>query len=231
VGWWTEFWTWVNENQLAATVIGTLLATGLVWLLSRLPKVGPHVRTALKWLWSWHPVSAHRHTRDLAAVSEASSAYAQKRTEGIAEKVKTSHEDGLKIDTDANVRAIPAPPPPEPRWKLVRMSGAEDVKCRFTISNLVPGSVALNVRMDNLGQGMFSFDDAAFWPDLSGESSGDFSGVIRSTNAVNRIHLKLTWLNHKHDGQSHTFVVDGPSAWDPIPDAWRTAPHLPDAPF
>lgn len=74
VQWWTDFWTWVNENQLAATVIGTLVAAATLAVLTRLPKIGPGVRRAFKWagertvrvvgwLWSWRPVSARRHGR------------------------------------------------------------------------------------------------------------------------------------------------------------------------
>lgn len=71
VQWWNGFWTWVNDNQLAATVVGGLIVAALVGLFSILPRIGPHVRSALslsttmigvaaRWLWSWRPVSQRR---------------------------------------------------------------------------------------------------------------------------------------------------------------------------
>lgn len=82
---WTKFWTWVNENQLAATVVGGIIVALLVWLFSALPKVGPQVRAGLaiswtalgcaaRWIWSWRPISGRRYARErmvlLRAIAE-----------------------------------------------------------------------------------------------------------------------------------------------------------------
>lgn len=33
MAWWNDFWTWVNENQLATTIIGTLVAALILWVM------------------------------------------------------------------------------------------------------------------------------------------------------------------------------------------------------
>ncbi|WP_144882526.1 hypothetical protein [Microbacterium paraoxydans] len=250
MNWWTDFWTWVNDNQLAATIIGGLILAALLWGFSRLPKVGPHVRSGIKWLWSWRPVSSRRYESGLLRLHDVVTTEVEASAKVVAEKAITDSEELEKAkkelvrlmvehrntkDADATDDENPwgdlvaAPlPGPEPRWKLLSLDGTEGRARRYAIANLVPESVALNVRMDNSSTGWFSFDDAAFWPDLSGESRGEFKGEVTSTDNFNNARLKLTWFDENRVRQTMFFVIRGPK---PEPDPWATASGSTDVPF
>lgn len=96
---WNDFWTWANENQLAATVVGGLIVAALIGLFSILPKIGPHVRSgvglaaimigvAARWLWSWHPVSARRLRKDLDAQFDTSAVESAALVASLTENVE-----------------------------------------------------------------------------------------------------------------------------------------------
>lgn len=237
MNWWTDFWTWVNDNQLAATVIGGLILAALFWGFARLPKVGPHVRYGLKWLWSWRPVTARRHKRELLNVYTILTAEVEGTAKVVAERAiadsadleqakkelarlmvehRTANDDDSPWDKGVPTKL----PAPEPRWKFYAVSDDDSEVRRYAIVNLVPGSVALNVRMDNSNYGgRFSFDDAAFWPDLSGEARGEFSGQITSTDENNRVRLRLAWLDENRATQTANFSIRGPEPEDES-DVW-----------
>ncbi|MEV7607904.1 hypothetical protein AB0N61_00315 [Microbacterium sp. NPDC089320] len=239
--WWTDFWTWVNSNQLAATIIGGLILAALLWGFARLPKIGPHVRVGLKWLWSWRPISVRRHRRDIANLYEVVSADVEGAAKAAAskaiadsaelEKLKkklvdvmvenriASEGEGQQAGSLISVASTKLPGP-EPRWKLVTLKSDAPNAQRYAILNLVPGSVAMNVRMDNSDSGWFSFDDAAFWPDLSGESRGEFGGVVTSTDERNKAQLVLTWFDENREKKSMYFAVRAA----PKPDPWAKVP-------
>ncbi|MWB98317.1 hypothetical protein [Agromyces seonyuensis] len=102
---WHGFWTWANENQLAATVVGGLILLALGWALSHLPKVGPYIRRALTWLWAWHPVSARRHTRELDRLRK-SLKFGDSEVQGAAKKSALEGDARLRIALDADFKAI-----------------------------------------------------------------------------------------------------------------------------
>ena len=51
--WWSEFWTWVNENELAATVIGGLIVAVILGTLALIPKLRKPLLGALRRLLPW----------------------------------------------------------------------------------------------------------------------------------------------------------------------------------
>lgn len=259
---WIEFWTWVNENQLAATVIGGLVVAALIALFARLPRVGPLVRKALRWIWSWHPVSARRYEQGLrweeqshfitldvakrdAAEQIAPTLLAVEDLHREVEQLKAVR--GPKIDIEANRRAAmagvkssvqPTPlPAPEPRWKFLGTSTSDDVLnevYRFKVVNLMPGSVVLNARMDNNPNtyGSFSFDDAAFWPDLSGEAEGEFTGEVVGTDESGHVTLVLSWFDENHAQQTKNWLIKPrPRPVKPDPWAERATSFRDDTPF
>lgn len=237
VQWWTDFWTWVNENQFAATVIGGLIVVAIVGVFSRLPKIGPHVRTFLKWLWSWHPISARKHYRDIALVHEATLAEAAAEARVIAEKAidvsaelekakkelsRIIVENKIKIDTEANVRdkvrgsvTAPATPPnlpaPDPRWRIYLPDGEEFV---HVLENTVERSVAKEVRLES---DAFEFLDGAHWEDLSGKSKGDFSGRSKQSQPdwQTTTQFIVTWFNENNVKNSEVVYLDT-SKWVPF---------------
>lgn len=236
VDWWTDFWTWVNNNQLAATIIGGLILAALLWGFARLPKIGPHVRVGLKWLWSWRAVSVRRHRRDIANLYEVVSADVEGAAKAAAakaiadsaelEKLKKKLVDvmvenriasgGEGQEAGSLISVAPTKlPGPAPRWKLMALKSDSAGSQRYAIVNLIPGSVAMNVRMDNANSGWISFDDAAFWPDLSGESRGEFGGRVTSVNEQNKADLMLTWFDEDRVKQSMYFAVRAAPKADP----------------
>lgn len=91
-------------------------------------------------------------------------------------------------------------PPPRPRWRLIPPSKRTDNfrdDGKFLLKNLIAGSVAKHVRLDNDGDGQFDFEDAAFWPDVSGEQTVTFAGEFARVDRAGDVLLKLTYLDHE----------------------------------
>ncbi|MGW9269055.1 hypothetical protein [Microbacterium sp. NPDC055599] len=142
---------------------------------------------------------------------------AKKELARLMVEYRTAKEADATGDENPWDDVVPVPlPGPEPRWKLLSLDGTEGRSRRYAVANLVPESVALNVRMDNSNTGWFSFDDAAFWPDLSGESRGEFEGEVTSTDNFNQARLKLTWHDQNRVRQTMFFNIRGPkpNPWD-----------------
>lgn len=104
------------------------------------------------------------------------------------------------LDFGEQGKRRPDLPPPDPRWDL-KIVHDDAPAWTYEIRNLMPNSVAYNVRMDADNNG-FDFADAAFWEDLSGVSSGRFSGEPSGWGAVAGFKLVLEWLNQ--DGEPCT---------------------------
>jgi hypothetical protein len=229
--WWSEFWTWVNENQLPATVIGGAIVALLIWLVSALPKIGPRVRAAIRWIWSWRPVSYRRHTRDLTRQKETTLAelgellrIASGRTNDSMQPVLNNAASagtqanvlsGLAIATGGPAtdghqpRVIPSP---QPRWRLEAPQDLDDSSHdgrRYSLRNLIENSVAKNVRIENSGNdGYFDFEDGAFWPDLSGLRSGGFNGAITRADPQGDVRLRLSYFDGRGEERNVYYLVN-----------------------
>ncbi|WP_146185405.1 hypothetical protein [Microbacterium sp. HMWF026] len=269
---WNGFWEWADGN-LGATIIGGLLVIVIVAVFSRLPRLGPHVRSGLRrawrWAYSWRPVSSRRHERELAAVAEKAreadgarqamgqradtainavresipnvvltiltqmneqkEASATRMTELEKEVSRLKKVIGVKdsgnpawITTANRVDVVKAPevPTPDPRWRLSNVTSDNDRQVglsRYRIENLVPGSVAVGVRMDNEDgtYGSFAFNDAAYWPKLSGIAYGEFSGTIRGTDEEGFVYVRLSWTDEAKSKRSANFTLRSSSAPEP----------------
>jgi hypothetical protein len=115
--------------------------------------------------------------------------------------------------------ALPPPPPPEPRWVLTELAESKGRLVAYEIANLIPGSVALNARIDPSRKSAFRFDDAAFWPNLSGEASGVFRGRVTDSGAKAGFNLVLSWLDANRNQQTESWNVPATEA----DDVWNTA--------
>jgi len=110
---------------------------------------------------------------------------------------------------------LPWLPPREPRWVLSRVDWQTDRKRRFQFQNLVPGSVALGVRVErHSSEVAFNWKDAGDWPDLSGEAHGEFAITLTDCGAYDGFVLRLSWLDENHSKNSEDFRVE-PSETDP----------------
>lgn len=197
---WNSFWTWANENQLAATVIGGAILLGALKLLSFIPKIGPHIGKFLNWTWSFHPVSARRHSREVKALRGEMNDVA----EDVVRRLKLESDDfdrstaaDRKIYADALGRAeqvhgaaaIGASKPlPEPRWAVRLQPGTSD---QFQLVNTVPRSVAREVRIET--DTNLTIMDAGHWEDLSGIATGPFIGELSSSAYSQGVNMSVTW--------------------------------------
>ncbi|WP_156458731.1 hypothetical protein [Microbacterium sp. Leaf179] len=269
---WNEFWEWADGN-LGATIIGGLLVIAIVGVFSRLPRLGPHVRSGLRrawrWAYSWRPVSSRRHARELAALAEntreadvARQAMGQRadtainavresipnvvltiltqmneQKEAAATRMADIEKEVARLKKVVDVKApsnpawitdadrvdvvkAPEVPTPDPRWRLSNVTSEKDRRVgvsRYRIENLIPGSVALGVRMDNADgtYGSFAFDDAAYWPKLSGIAFGEFSGTIRGTDEEGFVYVRLSWTDEVKSKRSASFTLRSSSASEP----------------
>ncbi|WP_311245811.1 hypothetical protein [Microbacterium sp. WCS2018Hpa-23] len=113
-------------------------------------------------------------------------------------------------------------PGPEPRWSFVNFGAVNDLgRVKYGFRNLVPGSVAYNVRVEAL-RGGFTFADAAFWDDLSGLAQGDFEGTVVGKGATQGVSLRLGWYDEAHVWRFDDFRIR-PTR----PDVWSSAEETP----
>lgn len=230
--------TWVLNN--ASTIawdrvvyVGIGVAIGVFLILTIVVKRLRELiwRRSVRWLWSWRPVSARRHARELALAREAADAgenavrdLAVRADAAIAQVRDSLQRVTLTIATQMNENksaveelrkdldraaakesaAQPEPtqprviPSPAPRWRLVAPSERIDQNAddgKYLLQNLIPGSVAKNVRVENDGVGYFDFEDGAFWLDMSGVKSNGFGGTITRADHAGNIRLRLSYYD------------------------------------
>lgn len=244
-----KFGAWVQSN-LGASIVGGLVVGGVLWLGSRVASdvpllavvIGVAVAIVLglsvfsvvnrKWrgrTWGWlfglrlltrkkreelielgYLRRSNEQTikdAEMRAAAEKSSKQVQEFMQGAFEKAKSK---------------APALPPPAPRWTISRI-GDENTsrQRRLRFTNLMPGSVALGVRVEPRAnyENAFQFVDEGYWPDLSGKCHGEFNLVLRDQGAHKGFALRLTWLDDDMDTQLEDFWI-APSEADPD-DPWN----------
>jgi hypothetical protein len=93
---------------------------------------------------------------------------------------------------------LPAVPGLQARWVISEVEEGENV---FRLENVVPGSVAFNVRLKE-SNGDFKFRDGALWPQLHGGSYVDFRGKVTGNALKYGIFFEVLWYDHKGEPQS-----------------------------
>lgn len=114
-----------------------------------------------------------------------------------------------------------APPLPEPRWRLTAPSRRTDPNQNdggYLVQNLIEGSVARNVRIDNDGAGYFDFEDGAFWADLSGVNSAAFGGEIVESDQAGDVRLRLSYLDQYNRSRALLYWVNRDGRVREIPE-------------
>lgn len=94
--WWTDFWTWVNENQLAATVVGGLILA----LFATLPKIRPHVRSALKWPLTVRFTTAQKIRQVVAEISSKDQTISD-----LKSQVESARAEGVRLGEERRSQA------------------------------------------------------------------------------------------------------------------------------
>ena len=90
----------------------------------------------------------------------------------------------------------PSPLPlPKPRWRVQLLGVSEGRNKVIEVRNLMPESVANNVRIDVNPKSAFHFADAAFWADLGGEAEGIFRGTASEHGAQRGFKVVVSWLD------------------------------------
>lgn len=129
-------------------------------------------------------------------------------------------ESQLRAARDLNASPSPSEglPRPAPRWSFLRFGALDDLgREKYGFKNLVPNSVALHARVEAVGGG-FTFDDAAFWEDLSGIAQGEFEGSVSGIGLGNGVTLRLGWYDENHVRHSTDFRIKAP-----FPDLFAAA--------
>lgn len=119
-----------------------------------------------------------------------------------------------QFEQNAEVAALTARPPasipaPDPRWVLTRSNARVGSFDRYTIQNLIPGSFAYNVRLDNGATGAVTLGDKAFFEDLSGEASGIFLVRVDRIDSDGEAAIKVSWVNQSGAALSETLYIKG----------------------
>jgi hypothetical protein len=123
---------------------------------------------------------------------------AKPKTGAIGINMKSNVREEVRGAAESDTAQPTVIPSPLPRWRLVHPDRREDDNAddgKYLLRNLIEGSVAKNVRIENGGMGYFDFEDGAFWSDFSGVKSGAFGGTIVTADGNGDIWLKLTYLD------------------------------------
>jgi hypothetical protein len=241
-----DLMTWASTNPLGATIVGglaVLVIWSLIgWLAKSRKTPARWLVKFFKWLWSWRPVSVRRHQRDLGVATEATLAVTSAHAKVVAEKaVHDSKELEKAIKDLAQIKVENAkaaavsewnsadwspkkPPLPKPRWFIEWIADEEDSGNRvFQIKNIVPRSVALEVRVE--GRTRTTIQDKGQWPDLTGPSEDTFVAWVFNGGEHKGVEFHLSWHDEHGNPQS-----DQPwaSAWEDEPEehVWG-APETP----
>ncbi|MCR2825016.1 hypothetical protein [Microbacterium sp. zg.Y909] len=234
---WTDVWTWVNANALVAgllaTVVGGLAVAAILKLLSFVPKIGPRAQRISRWLWAWRPLTHRRFERERARILDNARGYTDLRIAAVADalgegmlelrpKVRELEKDRAalkqRLEEPQTSASLPTPITPRlaPRWRLQFHGGDLLYDHTYVLANLVPGSAAYRVRLENAPKsgGRFEFKSAAAWTDLSGEREVTFVGEITHTNEDNHFSLQLEWFDEYDNYASQVFPLPGPKELD-----------------
>ncbi len=194
------------------------------------------------WLWSWRPVSVRRYEREKAArnLAEAkdeldargavvaSAAESGLKTLGELKKTVAELSEAVAKKGAAQPEAADAPieyPPPAPRWRIIPPSRRTDDNQddgKFLLENLISGSVARNVRLDNDDVGQFDFEDGAFWPDLSGVQAVTFAGSFAHVDRDGDLKIRLSYYDHLGRVSHKYFWLNVDGTVKAIPDGNET---------
>ena len=225
---------WSAENNwpwwiyLLGSVVGVaVVLLGMSLLIRRWRRTiwGP-VGRRLKWLWSWHPVSARRLKKlqpdrsdevikltlltSVPAIvrhiikddDEFESRMKRLITPIVDERIRKLQVARLEEQTRAP--QIPSPPLPRPRW-TVQMD--EDTYGDFHLSNAVPRSVAREVRIE--GDVDCTITSAGAWEDLSGESSGPFTARLSGEATTAGVQFTIYWYDEAGSLQDGKYFLSG----------------------
>lgn len=139
-----------------------------------------------------------------------------------AEKSSVQVKQFIKETLEKSSAKSPPLPPPAPRWTLAEVGKGAGRKRRLQFNNLMPGSIALGVRVEPKGSAdAFHWLDEGYWPDLSGKASGDFSITLTDAGAYRGFSLRLSWLDEDRDNQFKDFWFE---ASETDPDYWENTP-------
>lgn len=124
----------------------------------------------------------------------------------------TAERDALQQEVDDARGPHFGLPSPEPRWKIIERGWTDPdpespfMERKYALANIVPESVALNVRLEDNGS-LFDFSDAGFWRDLSGEAEGWFAGTLIGQGRTDGVSLMLSWLDEDHETRTQWIRV------------------------
>jgi len=133
-------------------------------------------------------------------------------------ELRQEYERGWKDGKEATQPAKSPLPPPAPRWTLIQMA-SKGRERTFRVKNLMPGSVANNVRMETREGNVVLWQDAAFWPDLSGEATGDFKVKLTDAGSYSAFTFRMSWLDEFQKDRNKDFTV--PSSEKDPNDVWN----------
>lgn len=120
---------------------------------------------------------------------------------------KNALADQLKEASTEEKRSELQLPAPEPRWALTWAYDKDDPKaCVYKVSNLVPDSVALRVRVEPV-KGKLHIKDAGYWKDLSGIADGYFRCKLQGDAEYLGATIELSWFDEYSDRASKKFKI------------------------
>jgi hypothetical protein len=172
VDWWTDFWTWVNANQLAATVIGGLILVIIVGIWARLPRLGKPIRRAWDFLRSLRLTTGPKIDRQVAAA-----------------KAEGADEVQSRIDAE---RAAPIH---HPQWIV---APKRDERNTFQLFNAADGSIARDVTID-ASQNEFILLERPRWADFTGQAVNTFKGVATEGGRFLGVTFTIEWADLNGD--------------------------------
>lgn len=175
---------------LAVTIVGGLVVALLTWLIIKYHK---QVWVALKWPF----------TIRLTTTKKVDAARKKAERDGFklaVTKMKEAKEPLIKATSPNQVAQRRVDP--QPRWRIERVRSEPG---EFALRNLVPDSIATNVRLD-ADLGWFDVQDNATWSTLSGVTFGLFSGEMTRRGRAHGVRFKITW--HDGAGAKQTFGYD-----------------------
>jgi hypothetical protein len=248
---------WASESKLpwGVYLLGSIIGIAVVLLIMSFfikrwrQAFWGGIGLGLRWLWSWHPVSA-RHSealremdrlrilvelptiiRTVISEDKASAEETRKMMQPLVDQMVRKQLQANKAVADtvqagaAAVLAEPVIPLPDPRWTIERESFNT-----WLLTNQVPRSVAKEVRVEGTDQNGeyagITILNAAHFEDLSGRAWGRFDAKFDQDARWNGATFLVSWYDETSVNRWERVFVPG---WEKRPDldTWRNSPGLP----
>lgn len=222
--WWDALWKWANESQLGATVVGGLIVAAVVGVISLaiavVPKWREPVLSAIRHGWSVVISIRLTTTRRIEADK------AQAHEQGVNDLFKAIAPSGEDITSlkdlllSPNVApslvgpvtpSAPSPTLPPRGPSLARWSARHRNGRYWSLTNVVPGSVAEDVRI-NCSPRELEFVDMPNVSSMPGGSTKTFQCDVTESGMEEGVTWVITWDDHNGVPHSETIRVMGTQA-------------------